>query len=164
MATYDGEDMLDDILKIMTDNSALNSRIAAIENEKSLKGKGLDPALQPIKDFHIQTWTDKVLQATPAIFFGIENTESDSVGPVTANTYKVFIEVIALDNGQTNDVWKRISRYSRALRELFEESFASSVACGKTKIDSVRPVAFKLELDSDVEVKVGGISITVPIV
>lgn len=160
---FDTEDLLDSVLSLMTTNSALNTKILAIENEKIAKGKGLTPTLKAVAagSYHQQTWSDKILNSTPAIFYGIEDAQAvDGGGMNVAKTYKVFIEVVYTDNGQTNDAHKRISRYSRALEELFQESFSQAEG-GQIKIESVRPISFKLELDSDEEIKVGGISLTI---
>lgn len=167
MAKYDGEDLLDSVLQIMIEGDALNNKIAAIEAEKVLKSKGLTPTLKPIAagSYHEQTWSDKVLNSTPAIFYGIEDVQSADGGTgAVAKTYKVFIEIILVDNGMQNDTHKRIQRYSRALEELFSSAFAPAISGSNVKIDSVRPISFKLELDSSEEIKVGGISLTITLV
>lgn len=163
---FDSEDLLDMLLAVMTDNDALNTKLSAIEAEKVDDGKGLTPTLAPIlsTSYHLQTWTAKVLQATPAIFYGIEDVVTIDGGGAAAKTYKCFIEIIYLDNGMQNDSAKRISRYSRALEELFLENYAPAVEAGRVKIEAVRPISFKLELDSDDEIKVGGISLTITLV
>lgn len=163
MAKYDAEDLLESILLIMTENDALNSRIESIEAEKSAAGKGVTGGLKPIKDYYLQTWTEKMLQKTPAIFYGIEDVQSQDGGGAVAKTYKIFVEVVMVDSGQYNDSHKRISRYARALEEIFCESFDQARQFGKVKVDSIRPFAFKIELDSDDECKVGGVSLTIPL-
>jgi hypothetical protein len=88
-------------------------------------------------------------------------------GGATSKVFKIFVEVVLVDSGQTNDVFKRIARYSRALEETFLEAIVgigfNAVPGSRVKIDTVRPVSFKLELDSDEEIKVGGISLTIAI-
>lgn len=162
MAKYDTEDLLASILSIMTTGSALNNKIAAIEAEKAAKSMSLTPGLSSIAagSYFEQTWSNKILNASPAIFYGIEDVTALDGGFGAAKTYRIFVEIVMVDNGQTNDVHKRISRYSRALEELFGEAFHDAIQAGKFKIDSVRPISFKLELDSDEEIKVGGVSLT----
>ena len=158
---FDSEEMLDYILGIMQDDDVLNNKIAAVEAEKEDAGKGLSPTLAPIAEYHLQTWNDKILQRTPAIFYGIEDvTAVDGMGAV-AKTYKCFIEVVIVDNNQTNDGHKRISRYSRSLEELFTSNFKPEGAMGAVKVESVRPISFKLEMNTDEEIRVGGISLTI---
>ena len=165
-AKYDSEDMLDTLYGIMTDGSALNNKIAAIEAEKTAAGKQLSPALASIAStsYYAQAWTDKMLNATPAIFYGIEDVQSVDGGGALAKTYKCFIEVLVLDNGQSNDVWKRIARYARALEELFLENFKPAIAQGNVKVETVRPIAFKTDLDTSEEIKIGGVSLSITLV
>jgi hypothetical protein len=166
VAKFDTEDLLSSILAIMTDNGALNAKIAAIEAEKAAKGASLDPVLASVASgsYHEQTWSNKILNSNPAIFYGIENVQaSDGGGGAVAKTYTVFVEVVMTDNGQTNDVHKRIARYSRALEELFADAYAPAIG-SHVKVDQVRPISFKLELDSDEEIKVGGVSLTITLV
>lgn len=161
---YDGEDLLDDIYAIMIDGTkGLNAKITAVEAEKISKSKGLTPTLASISNYYCQTWSDNILNSSESIFYGIEDVESNDQG-ANAKTYKVFIDVVLVDNNQTNDSYKRIMRYSRALEELFKTSFSSAIPTGMVKIESVRPVAFRLSLDSDDEVKVGGITLTITLV
>jgi hypothetical protein len=163
---YDTEDLLETVLGIMTTGGALNSKIAAIEAEKISAGKGLSPTLKPVAatSYFLQSWSEGILNASPAIFYGVEDVAgTESAGPVVAKTYKLFVEVVLVDSGMSSDGSKRVMRYARALEELFAESFAPSIAYGRVKIEAVRPAAFKLALDSDDEVKVGGVSLTIGI-
>ena len=160
---FDTEDLLENVLAVMTTGDALNLKIAAIEVEKAAKGQGLAPEQKqiPTNGYYQQTWSDKILNTSPAIFYGIEDVQSVDGGGALAKIYKIFIEVVYVDNGMTNDVHKRIARYSRALEELFQENKMPKVPYSEIKIDSVRPISFKLELDSDEEIKVGGITLTI---
>ncbi len=164
---YDSEDLLDSVLAIMTEGDALNAKIAEIEAIKIAASKGLTPTLSPISAdaYFPQSWSSKVLNKKVGIFYGIEDVAAqDGGGGVIAKTYKMFVEVVVVDNGQKNDTWKRISRYARALEELFAQAYAPAIAGSAVKIEQVRPMAFKLALDSDEEVKVGGISLSVTLV
>ncbi len=163
---YDAEDLLDTVLGIMT--ASLNTRIAAIEAEKIADGKGVTPTLAAVASgsYYLQAWSDKILNTSPAIFYGLEDVQTESNGSAVAKTYKIFVEVMLVDAGinGANDGSRRLNRYARALEEIFAESFAPAIGHGKVKVDSIRPMAFKLALDSDDEVKVGGISLLVTLV
>ncbi len=163
---YDSEDLLDSVLAIMIDGSALNNKITAIEAEKIADNNGVTPTLATIVDaaFYPQSWSAKILNHTPAVFYGIEDVTALDGGGAVAKTYKVFVEIVMVDSGQTNDVWRRIARYSRALEEIFVKAYAPAMSHGSVKVEQVRPIAFKLALDSDDEVKVGGVSLTVSLV
>lgn len=163
---FDGEDVLAMILSIMKDGGALNAKIAAIEAEKLAAGLNLTPGLANVADisYYEQTWNSKILNTTPAIFYGIEDCVALDGGGAAAKTYECFVEIVLIDSGQTNDYNRRILRYSRALEELFESALSAPAEVGQVKIKSVRPITFKLELDSSEEIKVGGISISLTLV
>jgi len=164
MAKYDLEDCLDDFETLLT--SKLNAKISAIEAEKIAKGKGLANGLATIEAeaFFRQTWSDKILNNSPAIFFGIENVEAASGGMQTSERPTIFIECVIVDGGMDTDTHRRINRYSRAIRELIEENFDSFTFASKIKVETVRPTSFKLELDTSEEIKVGGVSVSLNIV
>lgn len=165
MAKFDSENLLDEVLAIMN-GGALNAKINEIEAEKVAQSKGLTPTLKQVAatSYHLQTWSEKMLQSSPAIFYGLEDVSSLENGFGLAKTYKIFVEIVLVDSGNSSDGAKRISRYARALEELFQSSEAArkfnSLGCSQLKIESVRPISFKLELDSSEEIKVGGISLT----
>lgn len=159
MAKFDAEDLLTEIRAVMT--AGLNAKISAIEAEKG----ALTPTLKTIgaDSYFEQTWNDKILNRNPAIFYGIEDVQSVENGGLLAKSYKIFVEVVLIDNGNTNDSSKRILRYSRALEELFQAADLAGRGMSKLKVDTVRPVAFKLELDSSEEIKIGGVTLTTTI-
>ncbi len=168
MATpvIDIEAYMDMIEYVMTNNTALNSKITAIENEKIAAGKALTPTLATVEAdaYFPQTWSSKILNRNPAIFYGVENVAVlDEVPGAVLKNISFFIEVCIVDSGQTNDIWRRISRYARALEELFLENFGAALGSGNVKIEALRPTAHLLSLQSNDELKVGGINITIPL-
>jgi hypothetical protein len=164
VAKFDQEDLLDSILDIMT--TKLNARISAIEAEKAAKSMALSPTLAPIASdaYYLQSWSEKILTKTPAIFYGVEDVTTEDGGGAASKRYKIFCEVIYCDNGQRNDAHRRIARYARALEEIFAESFRDIADSSAIKIETVRPISFKLELDSSEEIKVGGVSLSITLV
>jgi hypothetical protein len=167
MAKFDTEDLLTNVLAIMTAN--LNTKIAAIEAEKVARGfvaTGLLPVDATIgadgtpNGYFEQTWSDKILNINPAIFYGIENIQAQGAGPATMERYTVFVEVVLVDSGMDALTKNRIHRYARALKEVFEENYDKLNSAAQIKIETVRPVSFKLDLNSSEEIKVGGISLT----
>lgn len=167
MAKYDLEDICDDVLALMTDTGAagLNARIAALDAEKTAKGKTLSTALAIIAagSYHFQSWSAKILNSNPAIWYGVESvTTVDGGAPgAVLKTNKIFVEIVMVDDGMTNDVSKRIMRYTRILEELFSEAFKIGEQNGSIKIETVQPSSFKLDYDSSEEIKIGGVSLTV---
>lgn len=162
-AKFDTEDLMNSILAVMTTNDALNVKIAEIEAEKAAKSQSLSPVLKTIAadSYYLQTWSDKILNTNPAILYGIEDVSGVENAGGFAKTYKIFVEIVLVDSGNQNDTHKRIARYARALEELFQKARLPEVPAAQIKVESVRPISFKLELDSDEEIKVGGISLNV---
>lgn len=161
---FDVESLLEMVKDIMVGGDALNVKLDAITAEKT--DAVLDPVLAPIgaDAYFEQTWDDNILNKSPAIFYGIEDVQSDDGGAgVVAKTYKVFCEVVMV-KGITGDDARRIFRYSRALEELFAENFKPAVAAGTFKVEQVRPVSVKMELDSSEEIKIGGVLLSITLV
>lgn len=160
MAKYDIENALSDILAIMT--SALNDKITEIENEKIAAGMGLTPTLATIRSdaYFLQSWDDKILNRNPAIFYGVEDVPSvvDGGGAI-GREYKIFVEVILVDSGQSNDTHKRIFRYTRALEELFTNKRLGGHTA--VKVQALRPLSMQVSLDSSDEIKIGGVNLTI---
>lgn len=159
--TFDGEDLLDSVLSMV--QTGISAKLTAIEAEKIAKGKGVSGGL-PVPEasaYTRQTWSNNILNHSPAIFYGIENVQAEGVGPATMEKFTVFVEVVMVDSGMDTDTSSRIMRYSRALKEIFQEGFAEVAETGRIKIETVRPVSFKLDQDSSEEIKVGGVSLTV---
>lgn len=155
----DAEDLLDDIEETL--KAQLPAKIAAIEAEKVAKGKGITGGLATVEStsYYRQTWNNAILNVSPAIFYGIEDTGSEGLGPVTKQQFKFFVEVVVTDGGNDSFGVSRILRYSRAIKEVMEANFDRISNGNRWKVETVRPVAFKMNQDSSEETKVGGVSI-----
>lgn len=167
MPKYDIEDLLKDVIGICSAN--LNSQIDSVESEKVAKGYAASgikhvnfstgPDGTPIGVME-QSFNDKINNVDPCLFYGIEDIGSEGVGPATKKIYKVFVEIITVDNGNDALAKFRIFRYARALEEIFEANYDKFSQANLTKIETVRPLSFKLDLNSSDSYKVGGVSIT----
>lgn len=167
MTKYDIEDLIADVKRILLAN--LNTKIAAVEAEKIARGApatGLLPVDQTIGPdgmpvgYFEQNWSDKNFNVSPAIFYGIEDAAATGVGPYTQETIKLFVEIVLVDSGQDNLGKLRIHRYTRAIKEVFEENFDKFGSSSKIKVETIRPLSFKLDLNTTEEVKVGGVQLT----
>lgn len=158
---YDLESVLLDTLEILQDN--LNDKIADIETEKNAAGQTLSPGLAAIDNgaYHVQSLTYKPVNTAQFVFYGIEKSSPQSSGQVTAELVNVFVTIGVLDNGQTNDAYRRTLRYIRALKEIFEKNFSAFNGASKIKIETLTPVSLKLSEDSSEEYKLGGVSLQV---
>lgn len=157
---YDAENLLSDIKTILKAN--LNTAITTVENEKVAQGlpaTGLLPVDTNVGYFE-QNWSDAILNVSPAIFYGIEDVRAEGAGPTTMQTYKVFVEIVVTDRQEDKLMNARIHRYSRAIKDVLEANYDKIPSSAKTKIETVRPVSFKLDLNSSEEIRVGGVSLT----
>jgi len=67
----------------------------------------------------------------PFIIYGVQDfPDSRGIGPQTAVRHSLYVVVVLQDNGNDSNLIKRLWRYQRALRELFEFNWATA-ATGK---------------------------------
>ena len=163
--SYDIEDLLDDVIAEVKEN--LPAKLIAIETEKQGKGKGVPGGLAPIPDgaYYLQAWDNAILNHKVAIYYGLENVTTTSAhSGAVAQNLTIFLEVVLTDLNNDGAAHKRIHRYSRALRELMEDYCSKNSYISRTKIEQVRPISFRLELDTSDETHVGGVSISTSII
>lgn len=160
MARYDSENLMYDIKALLV--AQLNTKIAAIEAEKIAAGfptTGL-AAIDTTNGYFEQSFSDEILNINPALFYGIEEVKADGIGPATVERFKIWVEIILIDGGMDQLTKNRVHRYARALKEVFEENWDTALTnASKIKIETVRPLSFKLDLNSSEMVKVCGLSI-----
>ena len=159
--SYDVEMLLDDIEVLL--KAKLPAKLIAIEAEKTALGipVGLD-AIDPTAYFQ-QNWSDEILNQAPAIFYGVESIQAESIGPATIEKLKLFVEIIMLDSGMDAYGKRRLNRYSRAIKEVFHENFDQLPWSNKTIVETVRPISFTLDENTSEEMRVGGVSIATAI-
>jgi hypothetical protein len=156
---YDTENLLHDVKAILVAN--LNTAIAAVEAEKiamGLPATGILPVSTSAGYFE-QSWSDDILNITPAIFFGVESIGTEGIGEATIRTYKLFVEVVLVDSGMDKLGKNRIHRYARAIEDVMQNNSNKLPSASTIKIETVRPISFKLDLNSSEEIKIGGVSI-----
>jgi hypothetical protein len=154
---YDTEQLLSDIRALLV--AKLNTKIAAIEAEKIAAGAP-NTGLLAVAAYVEQNWADVNFTINPTMFYGIEDMQSNGIGPASSMTYKIWAEVILVDSGMDVLGKNRIHRYARAVREVFEENYDRLPIGGKILIQSVVPLSFKLDANSSETIKSGGVSLT----
>lgn len=160
---YDAEKLMTDIRAILV--AKLDAKLDQIAAEKAdFDSENLGGALGlpyiPEKDYFFQSWSDRILNVKYAIFYGIEETVTSGMGPSSAVLYKIFVEIIVHDSGQDSKTTNRVLRYSRAIREVFEENYDKLPGGNNIKIETTKPISFRIDLDTSEEIKVGGVLIT----
>ena len=166
MAKYDIEDLCNDLKAYLLAN--LDTKIAAVEAEKIAAGKPLDGGLPGIPEaaYTFQNWSDAILQNPVNLFFGVEDVKANDIGAgQSADVLTLFIEVVLVvdSNKKNNDDVNRVFRYTRAIKEVMQAYAKINSFISKTKIETVRPVSYKLNFDTNEEVRVGGVSVTTSI-
>ena len=155
---YDVEKILDDIESLLKEK--LNAQLQSIAAEKDALGKTVDTPEILETSYFQQTWSDNILNVTPAIFYGVDTIQATGNGPTTLEVFKIFVEVVYIDSGMDTNGKRRLLRYSRAIKEVFEKNFDALPWANKINIETIRPLAFTLDTNTSEEVRVGGVSIT----
>lgn len=136
-ATHDFEEILDKILSILKES--FNDKLSEIETDK---GDGLSlPTVDP-NAYFLQSMNDDAANYDPIIFYGLENVETENQGPHTSE--KLFISVVILlsDNGR-GDINKIMFRYSKALKEVFEENWQIAQSSARINVNRSTVVPFE---------------------
>ena len=154
MSKHDFEEILESVKQIIVDN--FNTKLTALTVEK-----GDSIVLPPVETnaYFMQSMNDRAANYDPIVVYGIENIETNNLGPVSAE--KIFISAVILltDNGRDN-INEIMFRYSRAFKEIFEENWYISNSSSKIKVNRSTVVPFQT-LDSTATYKAIGIEIEI---
>lgn len=154
MARHDFEEILESVKQIIVDN--FNPKLISITTEK-----GDSIVLPPVQDnaYFMQSMDDRAANHDPIMVYGIENIETVSIGPQSSE--KIFISAVVLltDNGR-DDINLIMFRYSRALKEIFEENWYIHNSSSKINVNRSTVVPFE-SLDSTATYKAIGVEIEI---
>ena len=156
---YDIERFIDDVAALL--KAKMQDKLNQINVEKATLGSTITLQDVPTESYYIHTWNDKILNEPLAMFIAIEDVEAEPHGSYTKESYKVAVEItMTRDPNETgNPMPSKLLRYSRALKEIFEENFKDMREPTLIKIETVRPISFKLDTNTDDEILVGGVSL-----
>lgn len=135
---YDLEDLLDDVEQVLKDN--FNTKLGQIDTEKNDS-----IVLAPVSSdegYFLQTLDGRIANANPIIYYSVADIESVGKGPATGNIYQIEVVLMLRDAIDESNIGKRMFRYSRALKEVFEEQWATIGNGIRLKILSLVPIAF----------------------
>jgi hypothetical protein len=159
MATkgMDIETFLDKVVAMLRRD--LNPKIDTINAEK-----GDDIKMEHVDDdaYIFQTMDERVANHDPVILYGVFDVQSKGIGSATLKTYRLNVVLIASDEGKDPSIGRRMLRYSRALEEVFGQSFATIASGFNVAVESLVPVAFTL-LDTSDDFRAVGVTVTVTI-
>ena len=143
-AQYDIERLIDDLVGLVKTN--LNTKLTEITIEK-----GDSLTLKSVNDsaYIIQSMNQKIINFDPFIWVIVNNPESDGIGPHTALTVPVDIVILVKDQNQDQNLYKRMFRYGRALKEVIEDNWEKISFGIKLKVNSLAPAPVVLFNTSD---------------
>lgn len=109
--------------------------------------------------YYFSTESEDVNNYNEIIFYGMDSSEVEGIGPVSSNTFEMFI--LSLDalglNSSTEQSRKKAFRYSRAFKEIIETN-STSYGGLKIKVSGIVPNVFRLNENSPLYY-VGGVII-----
>lgn len=142
----DFETICDDVLSIMTAN--LNQKITDINTEK---GDSITLKAVPTGAYIFGSLNGKTANYDPFVFYGIQaiNEIEDDVQVYAASSIEIAVVVLLADMGDDIEIDRRLLRYGRALKEVFEDHFELSQSGGKIRVSSKPPVEVQLKNSSN---------------
>lgn len=152
----DFEDVIDGIKSIMV--AHLNNKLDQISTEK-----GDSIPLPHIVDsgYYLQSNNDEIINADPFIAYGISDVENESQGPHSIEKLMIHIHVIISERGRS-DINRVMFRYSRALKEIFEEHWQMLSPSCRIYVSRLNVVPFE-SLDGSEQYKAIGIELNITI-
>jgi hypothetical protein len=137
---YDLENLLEDVETVLKTN--LNNKITALNTEKS---DTIVLRSVPAQAYFFETLDQRVANYNPFILYGIEEIETVSTLGDSAQQVTISVVLVLSDPQDKNPIPKRMLRYSRALKETIEENFALSSNAINLSVQSLVPVPFALQ-------------------
>lgn len=141
MARYDIESLMNSISSIVTTH--ISAKITSINSEKndSIVLKDI-----PSGAVIIQSMDGKQANYNPFIYIGAVDIQGEDT-PLTGRCVQkidVAVLIALADEGQDVEIWKRLFRYQRAIREIFEENFDFVSGHFNLKVKSQVPIELAL--------------------
>lgn len=150
MPRYDLEELCSDIAGIL--QSQLNAKLAAIDSDKN---DGISLAQLSSDAYFFQELNNNTINYDPFLLYGVEAIQTVSQEGAAGQEATISVIVVLSDPGSDSDVPKRMFRYSRALKEIFEENYSLFRISVKLKIQNLMPVQFNLLNSSKIYRAVG---------
>lgn len=150
---YDLESLMNDVKTILTSN--LNTKIGDINTEKS---DSITLLTVDNSAYFLQDLNSETVNYNPFIFYSCENIEGTGEGPNTPQEFLINIILVLADQSGYSDLSTRMFRYSRALKEIFEENFSIKSNSNFISINILAPIPLTT-LNESREFKAVGIQI-----
>jgi hypothetical protein len=132
---YDLESLMVDVKSILTTN--LNTKIGAINTEK---GDSITLLTVDSSAYFLQDLDHASVNHNPFIFYSCEDIDGTGFGPNTPQEFIINIILVLADQSGYTDLATRMFRYSRALKEIFEENFSIKSNSNFISINVLAPI------------------------
>lgn len=141
MAKYDLESLLNGLKNICVEG--LNPKLDAISTEKG----GEEPLPHIEENAYFFQAMDKKAAGIHRVFlfYGAEDPLADGIGPHTLEDYSIFFIVVLRDTADGEALTTKLLRYSRALKEIFEEASLKNKVRSRISVTSLSPVNFGIQ-------------------
>lgn len=150
---YDLESLMSDVKSILTTN--LNTKIGNINTEK---GDSITLLTVDSAAYFMQDLDHESLNFNPFVFYSVEDIDGTGFGPNTPQEFLINVILVLADQSGLTDVSTRMFRYSRALKEIFEENFSIKSNSNFISINVLAPVPLT-SLNESMEFRAIGIQI-----
>lgn len=146
----DVETVLDSIETFLKAN--LNTQIGLMNTEK-----GGSIVLKTVANeaYIFQSLNNEAANFNPFVFFGVESSTTEGIGPVTAKRYTANAIIVLSDDGNDTDVGRRVLRYGRVFEDLFNANYDKIQKELKFEVKSLEPITFQLINSNDTYRAVG---------
>ena len=150
---YDLESLMSDVKSILTTN--LNTKLG---DKKTEKGDSITLLTVDSAAYFMQDLDHESLNFNPFIFYSVEDIDGTGFGPNTPQEFLINVILVLADQSGLTDVSTRMFRYSRALKEIFEENFSIKSNSNFISINVLAPVPLT-SLNESMEFRAIGIQI-----
>lgn len=137
-AKYDLEVLMSDIQTIMANN--LNTKITAINAEKA---DSISLTTVDSDSYFFQTMDETTVNKNPFVYYGINEIETDGIGPVVAKNITIGVIIVYADTHQDLLIANYMLRYLRALEETFTDNWNETQSRAKLRVESFAPFQFE---------------------
>jgi hypothetical protein len=144
MARYDIENLIDDLKTVLQSN--LPAKITALNLEK---GGTMQLETPDSAAYILQSMDAAHAAYDPFIAIGVlDLPPQEGYAGKTCQVAEVGVLAVVADEGNDLEIWRRLFRYQRAIREVMEENFGFNPGQFQLKIQNQVPVALQLINDS----------------
>lgn len=138
-ARYDLERLFADLETHLKAN--LGAELTALNTEKN---DGITLVDIEQTAYFLQYLGDRIANFDNFIFYGLDESVTNAVGPGGIKIYNIHVVVVLSDTGNDPYIVKRLLRYQRALTTLLERDWAAIRKSVQFKLTGLAPVPLQL--------------------